>query len=139
MSWINMLEIIYPVGSVYLSIEPVSPASIVGGTWSKKENGCLACAGTVNWAEANQNGGSEIITEEQMPSHTHLIRGWNIGSSQAMPSSTPYNWIGYHPSSWTSQPEMMTSTGGGGGISTAALLCLRLGQNCLTPFFKEVV
>lgn len=108
-----MLEIIYPVGSVYLSIEPVSPASIVGGTWSKKENGCLACAGTVNWAEANQNGGSETITEEQMPSHTHLIRGWNIGNSQAMSSTTPYNWIGYAPSQWTSQPEMMTSTGGG--------------------------
>lgn len=68
-----MLEIIYPVGSVYLSIEPLSPASIVGGTWSKKENGCLACAGTSGYANAGQSSGSSTISLEQMPSHKHDI------------------------------------------------------------------
>ena len=137
MSWINILEVIYPVGSVYLSITPTSPASIVGGTWSKKENGCLACADTVNWAEAGQNGGSEIITEEQMPSHTHLILGWNIGSTPAMPSTTPYNWIGYADSSWTSQPNMMTSAGGGRHINRSTSLST-FGSELLNLFFKGV-
>lgn len=73
MAWINLLECIYPVGSVYLSIEPVSPASIVGGTWSKKETGCLACAGASGYADAGQSGGSSTISLEQMPSHNHDI------------------------------------------------------------------
>lgn len=38
MSFINMLELVYPVGSIYISINNMSPAEIVGGTWQKIEN-----------------------------------------------------------------------------------------------------
>lgn len=71
MAWINLLEAVYPVGSVYLSISSSSPASIIGGTWSKQENGCLACADTPGYALAGNSGGSSTITEMQMPPHTH--------------------------------------------------------------------
>ena len=33
MAWKNLLECVYPVGSVYFSTINVSPASVVGGTW----------------------------------------------------------------------------------------------------------
>ena len=75
MAWINLLEAVYPVGSVYLSTVAISPASTVGGTWQQQTNGCLACAGTAGWAEAGQEGGSGTISVDQMPSHWHNL--WN--------------------------------------------------------------
>lgn len=69
-SWINLLDCIYPVGSIYCSVSSTSPASIVGGTWSAiTEGACLGAAGK-NFSVNNYNG-STIMTEAQMPSHSH--------------------------------------------------------------------
>lgn len=57
MTWINLLEAIYPVGSVWLSTTNVSPASVVGGTWQQVENRFIR-AGT----SATQTGGSDTIS-----------------------------------------------------------------------------
>lgn len=57
MAWINLLEAIYPVGSVWLSTTNVSPASVVGGTWQQVENRFIR-AGT----SATQTGGSDTIS-----------------------------------------------------------------------------
>lgn len=34
-NFVNLLDIIYPVGSIYFSTSSVSPASSVGGTWTQ--------------------------------------------------------------------------------------------------------
>ena len=33
-NWVNILDLAYPVGSVYITISTTSPASTLGGTWS---------------------------------------------------------------------------------------------------------
>lgn len=33
MGYINLLEIIYPIGSIYLSTVDTSPATLIGGSW----------------------------------------------------------------------------------------------------------
>lgn len=71
MSWVNILDIIYPIGSVYMSTESSSPASCIGGTWTQLTGGVLACAGSDGFASAAQNGGSKTITIDQMPKHRH--------------------------------------------------------------------
>lgn len=38
MAYVNILELVYPVGSIYISINEMSPAEIIGGTWQKIEN-----------------------------------------------------------------------------------------------------
>lgn len=35
MAFINLLDVIYPVGSVYFSSTTVSPAETIGGTWAQ--------------------------------------------------------------------------------------------------------
>ena len=56
----------FPVGYVYLSSNSTSPADIYGGTWSAISGGRYMRA-----AGAWGNGGSNTITINQMPSHTH--------------------------------------------------------------------
>lgn len=34
-SFVNLLDIVYPVGSIYVSMNSESPASTIGGTWTQ--------------------------------------------------------------------------------------------------------
>lgn len=72
-SWMNLMDIIYPVGSIYLSASNASPANIIGGSWKQITEKFLFAAGE-NYA-CGQTGGEEkhtLITDE-IPSHTHDI------------------------------------------------------------------
>lgn len=70
-TFVNLLDIVYPVGSVYLANNSTSPATSFGGTWSAVTGGCLAAAGTTGFASVGSTGGSTTISVAQMPSHTH--------------------------------------------------------------------
>lgn len=74
MSWISLLDVIYPVGSLYMSISSISPASIVGGTWSAVTAGATLLAAGSGFA-SNSYGGNLQIQRNQMPSHKHYIDG----------------------------------------------------------------
>lgn len=67
MSWINLLSIVYPIGSIYMSFSNISPASIVGGTWSKIENRFLYCSNDTTTGGENEH----TLTIEEIPSHQH--------------------------------------------------------------------
>lgn len=38
MAYTNLMTIIYPVGSIYLSMSNVSPSTLIGGTWASITN-----------------------------------------------------------------------------------------------------
>lgn len=38
MAFVNLLDIIYPVGSVYFSTSAISPAESIGGTWTQVQD-----------------------------------------------------------------------------------------------------
>lgn len=71
MSFVNLLDIIYPIGSMYMSFNDTSPASIVGGSWDKIVDKCLRAS------DDTSVGGSDIhtLTTAQMPAHSHTIAG----------------------------------------------------------------
>lgn len=81
MAWINLLECVYPVGSVYFSTINTSPASVIGGTWSKLTGGMLGLAGSAGVATAGSDGGSRKISVDQIPSHTHVFGRRQYGGS----------------------------------------------------------
>lgn len=65
------INTIYPVGSIYMSMNSISPATLFGGSWTKIENRFLfACSDT---HPKGETGGSETVTlsQSQMPSHSH--------------------------------------------------------------------
>lgn len=72
MAYVNLGQVIYPVGAIFASTSSTSPSSMFGGTWSEiVGDSCLmACSGNVG-----VYGDSKNITIENMPPHNHAI-GW---------------------------------------------------------------
>ena len=69
----TLLDLVYPVGSIYLSYSDISPEVLFGGTWTRIENRFL-------WAIAEgetigKTGGesTHTLTVDEMPSHTHTM------------------------------------------------------------------
>lgn len=74
MSWVSLLDIIYPVGSYYFSVSSTSPANIVGGTWNAIEAGRFICAAGDGYSANSTGGASEVaLKEAEMPKHRHVF------------------------------------------------------------------
>lgn len=71
MAFVNLLQVLYPVGAVYISQASTSPSSLIGGTWTQIQYGLLAAAGSPGFASNGGHGGSLYITSNNMPSHKH--------------------------------------------------------------------
>lgn len=78
----------HPIGSIYESTDPTSPAVLFGGTWEEMEAGrVLVSAGTASTGtvyNAGDKGGEEKhqLTESESPPHTHSGRT-NIDGSHS--------------------------------------------------------
>ena len=76
----------YPVGSIYISVNWASPASLFGGTWEILNDVFLLAAGS--YANAGTFGGEAVHTlnTNEIPSHTHNINAGyaNIGSASSV-------------------------------------------------------
>ena len=62
----TMLNMMYPVGSIYTSMQNTSPATLFGGTWTQITDRFLYCTTT-----SKQTGGSKKITIANLPAHNH--------------------------------------------------------------------
>lgn len=76
MSGKQLLDIFYPVGTIYESTKPDNPATFMGGTWSRFGNGRVLVGVDENDADfntVNKTGGEKKHTQTiaEMPSHTH--------------------------------------------------------------------
>ena len=72
-NFINLLDIIYPIGSFYFSSVNNSPSSIIGGTWEKIEGRFLLASGE-NYISGTTGGeATHTLSASQMPSHSHTV------------------------------------------------------------------
>ena len=117
---------VYPVGSIYLSVNNTNPSALFGGTWEAWGSGRCPIGVDTTQTEfdtVEKTGGEKehtLITEE-MPAHTHTI-----GSSGAhkhtytgfiqcsASSSTSYMAIAHkrYTADGTATPASMNSSGG---------------------------
>lgn len=79
-----ILEAVYPVGSIYMSINSTSPATLFGGTW-KAIRGKFLLGAYGDTYKAGSTGGeaAHTLTENEMPSHRHTIWFPNEGGEQS--------------------------------------------------------
>lgn len=73
-------NLIYPVGSIYMSTVNVNPATLFGGTWEQLEDRFLLGAGTTYTAGDTGGEVEHTLTVNEMPSHTH-DQGKKYGTS----------------------------------------------------------
>ena len=74
-NWINLLEVVYPIGSIYQSTKSTSPSQLIGGTWKQITEKFLFAAGE-NYA-CGQTGGEveHILSPEEAPETIPLWYG----------------------------------------------------------------
>ena len=86
-------ETIYPIGSIYMSLNSTSPSNLFGGTWEQLKDRFICGAGS-NYNGGSTGGnsnhthstGSHSLTQSQMPSHGH-----GVGIRQTSSNYVPYN------------------------------------------------
>ena len=67
MAWINLLDCIYPIGSLYFSNSSTSPASKIGGTWTAISEAVIRGSSSIGYIGSDEH---EIAITE-MPAHVH--------------------------------------------------------------------
>jgi len=67
----EIIDIIYPIGSVYISVNSTNPQSLFGGTWVQLQNRFLLGAGSSYSNGATGGESSHTLTINEMPSHNH--------------------------------------------------------------------
>lgn len=92
----DIVNIVYPVGSIYMSVSSTSPATLFGGTWAALEGrfliganstytaGSTGGAASVSYTPAGSNSGGSVsshtLTSDQIPSHNHSFTGSAVTS-----------------------------------------------------------
>jgi len=81
----RMFNLIYPIGSVYISVNSTSPATLFGGTWVQMKDRFLLGAGdtyangatggskTKNFSHTHTTGNC-TLTVDQIPAHSHAYK-----------------------------------------------------------------
>lgn len=70
-TWAERLLDIYPIGSIYMSVNSTSPASLFGGTWEQLQDRFLLAAGSTYSAGSTGGEATHTLTENEMPTHEH--------------------------------------------------------------------
>lgn len=67
----DLINTIYPVGSIYMSVNSTNPSVLFGGTWEQIKDTFLLASGDT-YANGSTGGeATHTLTENEMPSHTH--------------------------------------------------------------------
>ena len=90
-TWTTFLNMIYPVGSYYLSNSSTTPASKFGGTWTAITGRFLYC----NAGTGTGGSNTHTLTVKELPSHSHSL---NIGMLNYSSSN-----FERHTTSWSGQ------------------------------------
>lgn len=79
----------YPIGAIYLSVDPTNPSTWFGGIWEQIKDCFLLSAG--NSYAAGTTGGEayHTLSISEMPSHNHTYRA-HYGSNR--PAASTLSW-----------------------------------------------
>ena len=108
-SWVNALNIFYPVGAFYISNVSTSPATLLGGTWAQVTNAAIRGAKSAGYTGSD----THTRTVNEMPSHQHSADVYLIYQEQS-------GGAGYFTYGTRSAPQghLSTYTAGGGQSHT---------------------
>lgn len=78
----TVLDKVYPVGTIYMSVNSTNPQTLFGGTWVQLKDRFLLGAGTTYKAGSTGGEATHELTATEMPNHQHPIWAPNAGGEQ---------------------------------------------------------
>lgn len=104
---------IYPVGSIYMSVNSANPSTLFGGTWTQLQDTFLyatsTTADTGTTAPTGQGEATHTLTTNEIPSHSHQITAIHPLNNSATASSSA------HTTNWSNKYNTVSGTANTGG------------------------
>lgn len=94
-SYVSLLDFIYPVGSIYMSVNAANPGDLIGGTWERIKDRFLLSAGDT-YAAGNTGGSADSVVVSHthaQTAHSHGFGGGDKVWTTASGSTEPGNQI----------------------------------------------
>lgn len=79
----DLINTLYPIGSIYMSVTSTNPKTLFGGEWTQLENRFLLAAGNTYSNGATGGEATVVLTESTMPAHNHPFTGSSVTTSSA--------------------------------------------------------
>lgn len=70
----KLIDYIYPIGSIYLSVNSTNPSTLFGGTWVQLKDRFLLGAGNTYGNGATGGEATHLLTLSEIPSHSHSLK-----------------------------------------------------------------
>jgi hypothetical protein len=78
---VNVAQLVYPVGAIYMSTVATNPSTLFGfGTWEQIKDTFLLAAGNTYTGGSTGGEAAVTLTTKQIPSHNHAIFYPNAGA-----------------------------------------------------------
>lgn len=68
---VALLDTVYPVGSIYMSVNSTNPATLFGGKWEQIQGRFLLAASSAYGAGSTGGEATHTLTANEMPVHNH--------------------------------------------------------------------
>lgn len=106
-------KLLYPIGSIYMSIQDTNPSVFFGGTWERIAKGKTLVGvdeSDIDFNASSKTGGEKThkLTVDEMPSHNHTMNGVR----QWKASGTHY-WVANQDVNNAIENGTTSNTGGG--------------------------
>lgn len=118
MAYINLGQVMYPIGSIYMSYTGVSPASLFGGNWTAVTGRFLYCNNGTSTGGANSKTYNFNHNHAMTLNKDRATGAWTYVSNQ-------YG-IGYHAGDAAVQDKAVLT-------STSASISILIGTDCNGP------
>ena len=70
----HLVDYVYPVGSIYMSVNSTSPQTLFGGTWVELQGRFLIGRNSTYTAGSTGGEANHTLTIQEMPSHNHNLQ-----------------------------------------------------------------
>lgn len=119
-----MLDNIYPVGSIYMSVNNADPGTLFGGTWARIKDRFLLSAGDTYNAGTTGGEAEHTLSQSELPNiHGEARLGWTDSSAAGImitetsgalsAANTTVNYARNNLASGTYKGKLVFDVGGG--------------------------
>ena len=116
----SVIDMVYPVGAIYMSVNSTNPGSLFGGKWEQIKDRFLLSAGDTYTAGSTGGEAQHTLTVDEMPKHRHSSDSYLDGyANSGLAGQGGYcTWVNYGTESnnepnWGESGPVRTSWVGG--------------------------